>query len=105
VPPSARTLIAFAMRGDEQRAHDAGCDGYITKPIDTRALPALVAGYLQRLKPKACDSYPGKAFQHSQATRHYPGNDHYNFHMTILVADDDATNRTLLFAILGGRWS
>ena len=46
-------LTAFAMMGDEQKARDAGCDGYITKPIDTRALPALVAGYLQRPRPEA----------------------------------------------------
>jgi CheY-like chemotaxis protein len=39
-------LTAFAMKGDEARARDAGCDGYITKPIDTRTLPGAVAGYL-----------------------------------------------------------
>src|SRR5260221_490905 len=29
-------LTASAMKGDEQRVADAGCDGYISKPIDTR---------------------------------------------------------------------
>jgi CheY-like chemotaxis protein len=44
-------LTAFAMKGDDQKALDAGCDGYITKPIDTRALPGLVAEILQRIAP------------------------------------------------------
>jgi two-component system, cell cycle response regulator DivK len=39
-------LTAFAMKGDEQRAREAGCDGYITKPIDTRTLPGRVRDYL-----------------------------------------------------------
>jgi two-component system cell cycle response regulator DivK len=26
-------VTAFAMAGDERRARDAGCDGYVTKPI------------------------------------------------------------------------
>jgi len=39
-------LTAFAMKGDEQKAMAAGCDGYITKPIDTRSLPGQVAGIL-----------------------------------------------------------
>jgi CheY-like chemotaxis protein len=41
-------LTAFAMKGDDQKAFDAGCDGYITKPIDTRAFPGEVAGILAR---------------------------------------------------------
>src|SRR5690242_8345845 len=39
-------LTAFAMKGDEQRAFEAGCDGYITKPIDTRTLPSLIRQHL-----------------------------------------------------------
>jgi CheY-like chemotaxis protein len=41
-------LTAYAMKGDEQRARAAGCDGYITKPIDTRTLPAVVSEYIRR---------------------------------------------------------
>jgi CheY-like chemotaxis protein len=40
-------LTAFAMKGDDARAREAGCDGYITKPIDTRTLPNAVAEYLR----------------------------------------------------------
>ncbi|HTD91074.1 MAG TPA: response regulator [Burkholderiales bacterium] len=41
-------LTAFAMMGDERKALDAGCDGYITKPIDTRKFSQQVAAYLPR---------------------------------------------------------
>jgi len=40
-------VTAFAMRGDAQKARDAGCDGYITKPIDTRTFAAQVTAYLE----------------------------------------------------------
>lgn len=39
-------VTAYAMKGDEERALRAGCDGYIAKPIDTRALPQLVEKHL-----------------------------------------------------------
>jgi CheY-like chemotaxis protein len=41
-------LTAYAMKGDEAKALEAGCDGYITKPIDTRALSGVVKTYLRR---------------------------------------------------------
>jgi CheY-like chemotaxis protein len=41
-------LTAFAMKGDEELAMQAGCDGYITKPIDTRTISSIVASYLNR---------------------------------------------------------
>jgi len=41
-------VTAYAMSGDEQRALAAGCDGYVSKPIDTRALPKLVAKFMGR---------------------------------------------------------
>ena len=39
-------LTAFAMADDERRALEAGCDGYLTKPLDTRAFPGQVAAFL-----------------------------------------------------------
>jgi CheY-like chemotaxis protein len=39
-------LTASAMRGDEERALAAGCAGYITKPIDTRAFGRQISRYL-----------------------------------------------------------
>ena len=40
-------LTAHAMKGDDERVQTAGCDGYMTKPIDTRTFPALVASFLR----------------------------------------------------------
>ncbi len=48
-------LTAYAMKGDKERIVAAGCDGYVPKPIDTRTLPELVAGYLQPMEGKKAE--------------------------------------------------
>lgn len=40
-------LTACAMAGDEEQALRAGCDGYVTKPIDTRTLNSQVSEFLR----------------------------------------------------------
>ncbi len=42
-------LTALAMLGDKERTLDAGCVGYIPKPINTRTFAAEVRRYLPRV--------------------------------------------------------
>ncbi|MEU7904947.1 response regulator [Actinoplanes sp. NPDC049118] len=54
--PATRPIVivavtAAAMKGDDRTALEAGCDGYVSKPIDTRALPGLVADLLAKNPP------------------------------------------------------
>ena len=44
-------LTAYAMKGDDEKAFAAGCDGYITKPIDVERLPEVVRSYLAERSP------------------------------------------------------
>src|SRR5665213_1373467 len=49
--PATRDIIvlaitAYALPGDREKARDIGCSAYITKPVDTRTLPAAVKLHL-----------------------------------------------------------
>ena len=39
-------LTAHAMRGDEERAREAGCDGYLSKPVSPKKVVEVVKKYL-----------------------------------------------------------
>lgn len=41
-------LSAYAMAAEKANAMEAGCDGYITKPINTRTFAATARQYLER---------------------------------------------------------
>ncbi|HEY5043585.1 MAG TPA: response regulator [Verrucomicrobiae bacterium] len=45
-------LTANAMKGDAEAALQAGCDGYLTKPIDTRTFVASVTRFMAAPAPK-----------------------------------------------------
>jgi two-component system cell cycle response regulator DivK len=40
-------LTAHAMRGDEERAREAGCDGYLSKPVSPKRVVEVVKQYLK----------------------------------------------------------
>jgi CheY-like chemotaxis protein len=75
-------LTASAMKGDDARALAVGCQGYITKPIDTRRFAQEILAFLT--------SSPVAGGAVSAATAREI--------KIILVVDDYAANRTLLRA-------
>ena len=40
-------VTAYAMKGDDDKAREAGCDDYMSKPIDAQALSAMITRHLQ----------------------------------------------------------
>jgi two-component system, cell cycle response regulator len=75
-------LTSYAMPGDEVKAQEAGCTGYITKPINTRTFIDSVNGYLNHRKASTPEVRPEK--------------DLFSLRRRILVVDDDPLNVKLL---------
>lgn len=41
-------ITAHAMSGDRERIIEAGCEGYIAKPLNTREIPDQIRSYLKQ---------------------------------------------------------
>ena len=43
-------VTAYAMKGDQEKFIEAGCDAYLSKPINTRELPGFIENMLKQRK-------------------------------------------------------
>lgn len=41
-------VTAYAMKGDQEKFIEAGCDAYLSKPINTRELPGFIENMLKQ---------------------------------------------------------
>jgi two-component system cell cycle response regulator len=90
-------LTSHAMRGDDLKAREAGCEGYITKPIDTRHFLDNIIRYLQvneNLGDKRADQI--ESMISSDEEKKSDSQSRY----TILIVDDELRNIKLMAAIL-----
>jgi CheY-like chemotaxis protein len=51
-------LTANAMKGDEEIALSAGCDGYLTKPIDTRTFIGAIMRFIESANVRQTNNNP-----------------------------------------------
>ena len=77
-------LTAHAMQGDKQKCIEAGCNGYITKPIDTRSFLSQVADILSNLSSNTDESREAAILPVPR----------------VLIVDDDHKNVKLLASYL-----
>jgi CheY-like chemotaxis protein len=62
------TVVGFtasAMKGDEETAMNAGCDGYVTKPIDTRTFVATVTQSIESARLRQTTNNPLEGKNHA----------------------------------------
>ena len=78
-------LTGYVWKVDETKAMEAGCDGYLTKPIDPQGLLEYIDRFLHKLKKgagtEAIELFPGRKAR-------------------ILVVDDDPSMNRMLDTVL-----
>lgn len=89
-------LTSYAMAGDEKKAMEVGCNGYITKPIDTRSFIGKLKSYLSP-SPSA-DTVQADLDRNQAPT--IPGERRQPL---VLIVDDEPKNAKLLAAKLAGQ--
>jgi two-component system cell cycle response regulator len=88
-------LTSHAMEGDSKKAMEAGCNGYLTKPIDTREFIKQISIYLPDKKTtveRSVSSHKSEKMD-EENNRYDP---------KILIVDDDPMNLKLLRGKLSG---
>lgn len=90
-------LTSHAMRGDDLKAREAGCEGYITKPIDTRHFHDNITRYL-RVNENLNDA-PVNQIESTDNSSDEKKSDSQSRY-TILIVDDELRNIKLITAIL-----
>ncbi len=92
-------LTAHAMKGDEARALEAGCKGYLAKPIDTRTFVDQVAAFIPSGKSRQTepDTASPSPMQNEVLIPITPAAARVRPHRgLVLVVDDEPANRSLL---------
>ncbi len=52
-------VTAYAMKGDKEKFIEAGCDAYLSKPLNTRELPNVISEILFHRQQKDNPSFNG----------------------------------------------
>jgi putative two-component system response regulator len=87
-------MTAHAMQGDEAKAVQAGCDGYLTKPFHTHEFLQIVTRFIGA---QDAETRPNGAENAGHRSQESAGQDASKF---ILIVDDEEANRDLLEALL-----
>ncbi|MEZ5594245.1 MAG: PAS domain S-box protein [Gammaproteobacteria bacterium] len=93
-------LTAAAMPGEREKCLQAGCDDFVTKPIEGYRLVELVARYDPHAVEIPNEPQPASAQPASQPRR-VPGSSERSSHCRVLIVDDSEDASSAMSKLLG----